>query len=103
MMSAAFFTIFLLYPTNSQKIFTTFLCKTFDDPAQTRALIVDYSVNCALPEHQLMEIYAMLMFIYPIGIPTFFFVLLLMLSLLLHPLLVLLLLLYHLQQFLVVQ
>jgi hypothetical protein len=72
LMSAAFFVIFLLYPTNSQKIFTTFLCRTFDDPAQTRVLIVDYTSNCKLPEHQLMELYAIVMFIYPFGTPLLY-------------------------------
>jgi Arc/MetJ family transcription regulator len=72
MMSAAFFVIFLLYPTNSQKIFTTFLCIEFDDPMKTRALIADLSLDCRLATHQLYQAYALVMLIYPIGTPLLY-------------------------------
>jgi hypothetical protein len=74
----AFFLIFLIYPTNSQKIFTTFLCTQFDDvsperPGGTRALAADYTINCDDPTHKLMEIYSFIMiFVYPIGVPLLY-------------------------------
>ena len=71
-MSAAFFILFLLYPTNSQKVFQTFLCQTFDDPEGTKALIADLTLDCRTPTHNLFVAYALIMFIYPFGTPALY-------------------------------
>ena len=47
----AFFLVFLLYPGNSQKIFSTFPCTAFDDDDESRALTADLSIDCKSEAH----------------------------------------------------
>ena len=66
---------FLLLPSISVKIFTTFACQDFDDG--TSFLLVDYSLDCQSDQHTFFEAYAGLMVcVYPIGVPTMYFFLL---------------------------
>ena len=62
----ALFIIFLLYPSTSSMIFSTFICEDIDDGQSY--LRADYAINCASPEHQIATAFAVAMiFIYPIG------------------------------------
>ena len=64
----ALFLIFLLYPSTSSMIFSTFICEDIDDgQAYLRA---DYAINCASPEHQIATAFAgAMIFVFPIGTP----------------------------------
>jgi len=67
---------FLILPTMSVKIFSTFACKEFDGDFGTH-LKVDYSIDCDSDEHAMYELYAYVMIlVYPVGIPLLYFVLL---------------------------
>jgi hypothetical protein len=67
---------FMLLPTVSVKIFSTFACRTFDGDYGS-FLKVDLSINCDSRQHAFYVAYAVLMtFVYPIGIPFLYFVLL---------------------------
>jgi len=64
---------FLILPTMSVKIFSTFACKEFDEGFGTY-LKVDYSIHCESNEHATYKLYAYLMiFVYPIGIPMLYY------------------------------
>jgi hypothetical protein len=59
---------FILLPSISVKIFSTFACHHFDDG--TSFLTVDYSIDCNASEHTFYRGYAgAMILIYPIGIP----------------------------------
>ena len=55
----ALFLIFLLYPSTSSMIFSTFICEDVDDGQSY--LRADYSINCASPEHTLATSFALIM------------------------------------------
>ena len=64
----ALFLIFLLYPSTSSMIFSTFICEDIDDGQSY--LRADYAINCASPEHQVATAFAAAMiFVYPVGTP----------------------------------
>ena len=70
--SSFLFGTFVVLPTMSVKIFSTFACKEFDQGYGT-FLKVDYSIDCESDEHALYTKYAFLMIaIYPGGIPTLY-------------------------------
>ena len=70
LLTAVFTLIFLIYPSTSHKIFSSFNCIPFDDPNQSRALRMDLSVDCDGALHRGMQIYAyVMMLVYPIGVP----------------------------------
>ena len=61
---------YVLFPSNSARIFATLQCETLDDPQQTSFLRKDFSVDCKDPFHDISSIYAIAMVaIYPLGIP----------------------------------
>ena len=61
---------YVLFPSNSARIFATLQCETLDDPQQTSFLRKDFSVDCKDPFHAISSIYAIAMIaIYPLGIP----------------------------------
>ncbi|GMI00735.1 hypothetical protein TrVE_jg11097 [Triparma verrucosa] len=66
---------FILLPSVSVKIFSTFACKDFDDGKSF--LKVDYSIACDEgPEYWFYWTYAMAMIaVYPVGIPLMYFIL----------------------------
>ncbi|GMI20590.1 hypothetical protein TeGR_g10141 [Tetraparma gracilis] len=67
---------FLVLPSISIKIFSTFACRTFDGEYGS-FLKVDYSIDCMSDEHKLAEKYALVMVLfYPVGIPVMYLVLL---------------------------
>ena len=67
---------FLILPSVSIKIFSTFACRNFDGDYGS-FLKVDYSVDCGGDEHKFYEKYVLFMvLVYPIGIPFMYFVLL---------------------------
>jgi len=67
---------FLILPTMSVKIFSTFACKEFDR-GFGKFLKVDFSINCDSVEHSTYKLYAYLMILmYPIGIPVLYYYLL---------------------------
>jgi hypothetical protein len=73
LLTTTFFIVFLVYPTTSQMVFSSFNCVNFDDPAQTRALRQDLTIDCDSPGHVTMQIYSVIMiFIYPIGVPLLY-------------------------------
>ena len=64
---------FLLLPSVSVKIFTTFACDEFDGDYGS-FLKADYSIDCGSDEHALFWWYAVAMiFCYPIGIPLMYY------------------------------
>lgn len=73
---AALLLSFLILPTMSMKIFSSFACRQFDR-GYGSFLKVDFSINCASPEHISFLYYASLMVvIYPVGIPLTYYLLL---------------------------
>ena len=67
---------FLVLPSVSIKIFSTFACRIFDGD-YGRFLKVDYNIDCDGDEHAFYEAYAMIMaLVFPIGVPLMYFVLL---------------------------
>ena len=69
--TAAFFIMFLVYPSCSQYVFATWQCVPLEDG--TRWLRRDLSIDCDSPEHILMSLFAVGMFlVYPVGIPSYF-------------------------------
>ena len=70
------FLTFLVLPSVSIQIFSTFACREFDG-GYGSYLKVDYSINCAEPSHKLFKIYAGVMaLVYPVGIPVLYWQLL---------------------------
>ena len=66
---------FLLLPSVSVKIFTTFGCVDFDNG--TSFLKVDFSLDCQSAEHSFYKAFAAFMVaVYPVGIPLMYFFLL---------------------------
>jgi hypothetical protein len=66
---------FLIYSTVSTVIFQTFAGDPIDDDADVKLyyLRADYSIQCYTPEHKLYQAYAAVMIlIYPIGIPLLY-------------------------------
>jgi hypothetical protein len=77
LMSGCFTIFFLVYPTTSSKIFSTFQCFSIDDPAGSSYLRADFSIDCNTNTHMLMRMYAMVMvLVYPLGMPLVYFYLL---------------------------
>jgi hypothetical protein len=67
---------FFVLPSVSIVIFTTFACQTFDS-SYGRYLRVDYSIDCDSSTHVAFQFYAAIMvLIYPIGIPLMYYMLL---------------------------
>ena len=63
---------FLILPSISTKIFTTFACVTFDGE-YGRYLKADLSINCDSEEHQFYQYVASMgIVIYPIGVPLMY-------------------------------
>ena len=77
LLTAWFFLIFLIYPTTSQKVFSTFNCEEFDDERRSRALMQDFAIDCDGARHVAYTTYALFMFVYPFGIPLLYAYLLL--------------------------
>ena len=68
-----FVLFYLLFPSNSAKIFATFQCEQLEDPAATSFLLADMSVDCKTPFHQYTSWYAAAMIlVYPFGIPAMY-------------------------------
>jgi Transient receptor potential (TRP) ion channel len=66
---------FLIYSTVSTAVFQTFSCDRVDEntAVATRYLRADYSIQCDTAEHKLYKVYAAVMIIiYPIGIPVLY-------------------------------
>ncbi|GMH50627.1 hypothetical protein TL16_g00828 [Triparma laevis f. inornata] len=64
------FTTFLILPSVSTKLFSTFACR-ISDGSYGSYLKVDYSINCASDEHKFYEAYAVIfIIIYMIGVPA---------------------------------
>jgi hypothetical protein len=66
---------FLIYSTVSTTVFQTFACDQVDDvvDVKTHYLRADYSIQCGTAKHTLYKVYAAIMiFIYPIGIPALY-------------------------------
>lgn len=69
LLTVAFFLIFLVYPSTSQKIFQTIPCTTFPDAQQSQALDVDLSIDCKSSAHAAAYAYAWIMIgVYPVGV-----------------------------------
>jgi hypothetical protein len=70
---SAFLTFtFLIYSTVSTVVFQTFACDYFDDTNESW-LRADYSISCNTGEHSTYKIYAAVMIaVYPIGIPLLY-------------------------------
>ena len=70
------FMTFLILPSVSTKIFSTFACRAFDE-GYGSYLKVDYSIDCDGAEHKLFQIYALAcVAIFPMGIPLMYWMLL---------------------------
>ncbi|GMH50067.1 hypothetical protein TrRE_jg13386, partial [Triparma retinervis] len=68
-------TTFLILPSVSVKIFSTFACHDFDDG--TSYLKVDYSLSCRAAEYSFYRLYAAgMVLVYPLGIPFSYWLLL---------------------------
>jgi hypothetical protein len=66
---------FLILPSVSIKIFSTFACQEFDDG--NSFLKVDYNLDCNSARHTAFEVYAWIMIlVYPVGIPLGYFIML---------------------------
>ncbi|CAN0196672.1 unnamed protein product [Scytosiphon promiscuus] len=75
--SAALLVLFLVFSSVSTTVFSTYSCDYVEDLGVS-LLRADYSISCDHPNHVFYEWYAALMiFMYPIGIPALFAVLLL--------------------------
>ena len=71
--NAAFYIIFLVYPSCSAEIFSHFICESFEGNGEVQHTYMrnDFSINCDSPIYKTMSIYAVLMiFVYPIGTPV---------------------------------
>ncbi|GMH92878.1 hypothetical protein TL16_g12477 [Triparma laevis f. inornata] len=67
---------FIVLPSVSIKIFSTFACQRFDGDYGSY-LKADFSINCNSDEHKAYQTYAALMILlFPIGVPVMYFVLL---------------------------
>jgi len=68
--------LFLVYPSTSTKIFSTFQCYTIDDGQGNvlgRFLRTDFSIDCDASAHTPMQIYAgLMMLVYPLGVPALY-------------------------------
>lgn len=70
-LSIALFLLFLVYSSVSHTIFQTFVCEKLDDGVTY--LKADYSLVCTTPTHRAFMIYAAVMVVvYPVGIPAIF-------------------------------
>ena len=74
LVTAAFFLLFLIYPSVSQQIFATFQCFTIDGIAgDVRYLRADASIDCDSGAHRVMMAYAVvMMLVYPFGTPALY-------------------------------
>ncbi|CAM9726665.1 unnamed protein product, partial [Hapterophycus canaliculatus] len=73
--SAALWITFLIYSSVSSSIFQTFSCETLADGKTY--LRADYSIECDSSKHHAMRVYAAVMiFVYPLGIPLIYVALL---------------------------
>lgn len=70
-LSIALFIVFFVYSSVSHTIFQTFVCEKLDNDIEY--LRADYSLECTTSTHKTFEAYAAVMvIIYPIGIPVTF-------------------------------
>ncbi|CAM9547833.1 unnamed protein product, partial [Laminaria digitata] len=70
-LAAVLFFTFFVYSSVSYTIFQTFICDALDDGDVY--LQADYSLKCSTEQHDAYTIYAALMVVvYPVGIPVFF-------------------------------
>lgn len=66
-----FVLLFLIYPSCSAKIFSTFQCMELDDGS--RILRADFTIDCDAPAHKAMQAYAAIcIFVYPVGTPVLY-------------------------------
>ena len=66
MLSTAFFVLFLVYPTNAQKLFLMFLCEDFEDGS--KVLRADWEIDCKSTEHAVVyTAYTIFMLLVPMG------------------------------------
>ena len=69
--SFAFAIIFLIYPSTSVFILSTFQCFTLDD--DSRVLRADFSIDCDSQAYTRVWYYAAVMvFVYPLGVPSLY-------------------------------
>ena len=74
-MSAVLFLLFLVYSSVSSMVFRVFACDSLDD-GETY-LRADYRILCTGRKHRVLQVYAAIMIaVYPVGIPLLFGVLL---------------------------
>ncbi|CAM9952041.1 unnamed protein product, partial [Hapterophycus canaliculatus] len=70
-LSGALWITFLVYSSVSSSIFKMFSCETLADGKTY--LRADYSIECDSSKHQIMRAYAAVMiFVYPLGIPLIY-------------------------------
>ena len=63
--------VFSVYSSVSSVVFQMFACDDLDD--HKLYLQADYTITCDSPKHRALQIYASLMiFLYPVGIPTLY-------------------------------
>ena len=76
--TAAFFLLFLIYPSISQNIFATFQCFPVEEVhGNARYLRADASIDCDAAAHRGITAYAIvMMFVYPLGTPVLYIFLL---------------------------
>jgi len=66
LLSTAFFVLFLVYPTNAQKLFLMFLCESFEDGSEV--LRADWEIDCKSTEHAVIfTAYTIFMLLVPMG------------------------------------
>ena len=66
LLSTAFFVLFLVYPTNAQKLFLMFLCEKFEDGSEV--LRADWEIDCKSTEHAVVyTAYTIFMLLVPMG------------------------------------
>ena len=71
--SFVFDLLFLVYPSTSIAIFSTFQFEQLDDAHQTKVLRADFNIDYDSQQHEVMRIYAgVMMVVYPLGLPLLF-------------------------------
>ena len=74
-LSVVLLLLFLVYSSVSSTVFRTFACDALDDGVEY--LRADYRIVCTDPKHRALQVYAAIMIgVYPVGIPLLFVVLL---------------------------
>jgi hypothetical protein len=73
--AASFYLLYLVYPSVSASVFQFFVCETLDGEGETGTsyLAADYSIVCYGPRWNAMSLYAAVMVIvYPFGVPLWY-------------------------------